>query len=527
MLHLVPRRATLIATLTESPEEALAALPAAVDWVEVRADLLGEIDPEWLRARTDRKLLYTLRSAAEGGASESSPARRAQRITAAWQAGYDLVDLEANLDLGDELLAEIPAEARIISWHGGPADAAALKARFEKMSVHPARLYKLVPTARRPGDDLAPLLFLHALGGSAAHPSRGRQDVIAFATGTQGFWTRLVAPRIGAPVLYGSASALPAAPGQPSIDTLISDYGLPELRPVSTLYGVVGDPVLHSLSPRLHNGAYQRFDIPALYVPFHVTAFGDFWLEIVESAGLEALGLPLRGLSVTSPFKDVALAVAGVASPLAEKIGAANTLFWEDDVWEAEITDPEGVVRPLRDRGVALDGISAVVVGSGGAGRAAALGLLYAGAHVVLANRDPRRGKRAAAELGIPFVPLETLQLGDFQLVVHATSLGRGPEEEAPLSVPELAPGAVVVDLIYRATPTALVSKARQRGLLVVDGREVLLAQALEQFRLMTGHRLPIRTGRQILDLPEWQGPDDAEAPPEGAQGREGAGEPQ
>jgi len=502
-----PQRATLIATLTDPAEQAAATLrrlSPAVDWVEIRADLCGEIEPSWLRRHTDKKLLYTLRSTAEGGASEASPVRRGERLGAALDAGYDFVDLEAARDLADpELLARIPPPRRILSWHGGPTSVGLLKERFETLSAVPAHLYKLVPAATQPGEDLAPLLFLHELG---------RRDVAAFATGPAGFWTRLVAPRLGAPVVYGSAGETPAAPGQPSVAALVRDYGLPSLPPAEALYGVVGNPVLHSLSPRLHNGACHRFGFPGLYVPFHVETFGDFWLEVVEGGVLEAIGLPLRGLSVTAPFKDVALAVAGVSSPLAQKIGAANTLFWEDGVWEAEITDPEGVTRPLADRGVALAGIATVVIGAGGAGRAAAVGLSRAGARVTLANRGRERGERAARELGLPFVPLDELDVGAFELVLHATSLGRNPGEMAPVDIFALAPGAVVVDLVYRGTgaspgspeltqATELVRQARQRGLIAIDGREVLLAQALGQFRLMTGLELPLEVGREILDL--------------------------
>jgi 3-dehydroquinate dehydratase/shikimate dehydrogenase len=486
-------RATLVASLTEPPSaEGLAVLAGAADWLEVRADLVGDLDPAPLRAAFPGKLLYTLRSRAEGGAFEGSPERRRRRLLEA--AGrYDLVDLEAERDLADEILAAFPPEARVLSWHGPAATPDALQARCERMAAVPAGLYKLVPAAAQAGEELAPLFLLDALG---------RRDVLAFASGPLGLWTRLVAPRLGAPVVFGAAGGMPAAPGQPSLTRLRADYGLPELPPVEALFGVVGNPVAHSLSPRLHNAAYRALGVPALYVPFHAPSFGDFWLEVVESGALETLGLPLRGLSVTAPHKEAALGIAGAESPLAARIGAANTLVCRDGVWEAEATDPDGVLAPLRERGVEVAGRVTAVVGCGGAGRSAAIGLDAAGARVTLFNRGIERGLKAAAELGLPFRPLSDLDPGEYDLLVHATPRGRGPGDAPPIDVERVRPGAVVLDMAYGEAPTRLLVAAVERGALAVDGREVLLGQARGQFRMMTGREMPPEVARQALGLP-------------------------
>jgi len=528
-------RATLIATLTAPLTPELAAELADVDWLEVRADLLGDIDPEPLRRQFAGKLLYTLRSRAEGGGYDGSAERRRRRIVEA-AARYDRVDLEAARDLRADVLDAVPPERRIVSWHGPAADLAALESCFARMIAADAALYKLVPTGAQPGDDLAPLLFLHRLE---------RSDVVAFAGGPAGVWTRLVAPRLGAPVVYGAAGDLPGAPGQPTIATLRGDYGLPDLPPISALFGIVGDPVAHSLSPRLHNAAYRELGIPALYVPFQAASFGDFWLEVVEGGVLEEIGLPIHGLSVTAPHKAAALAVAGAESPLATLIGAANTLVLRDTVWEAESTDPEGVVTPLRQRGLDPAPRRAAVLGAGGAGRAAAVGLARAGAAVTLFNRTPERATQAAEALGLPCLPLADLVPAEFDILVNATPLGQGYAEapasvgtagaeataaspgkaaaagttgsagatggagtvSAPLPFPvdALRPGAIVIDLVYRRPgtgPTPLLAASSAQGATTVDGREVLLGQAQPQFRLMTGRDLPLPLARRLLDLP-------------------------
>lgn len=487
-------RAILVASLTEPPSEdggEISELGRTADWLEVRADLVGDLDPDWLRDRFPGKLVYTLRSRAEWGAFEGSRDKRRRRILE--QAPrYDMIDLEGDRDLTTETLAEIGVEKRLLSWHGPAADVRGLEARLGNLTSTPAALYKVVPRAANAGEELAPLQLLAA---------RRRRDVVAFAGGEPGFWTRLVAPRLGAPVVYGSASERAAAPGQPSIARLILDYGLPNLPRLQWLFGVVGHPVLASLSPRLHNAVYRALELPALFVPFETAEFGDFWLEIVESDALAELGIQLGGLAITTPHKEVAFAVAGAASPLATRLEAVNTLTPRDGVWEGESTDAEGVVEALKARGVEPRGRRAVVLGCGGAGRAAALGLSLAGARTTIANRGPERGLAAAKALGLPFVALAKLDPAEFDLFVHATPLGRRVADELPLPVTRLPAGCVVVDLVYGSAPTRLVTESTRRGLVAIDGREVLLRQAVPQFRAMTGRTLPLGLGARVLGL--------------------------
>jgi 3-dehydroquinate dehydratase/shikimate dehydrogenase len=488
------RRATIVATVAEPAAldpEALAALAGRADWLELRADLVGDVPAERLRASFPGRLLYTLRSRAEGGAFAGPREGRRRRIAAAG-SGFDFVDLEAERDLGRDLLDAVEPERRLVSWHGPAGDLAALRSRWQHLRTTPAAFYKLVPRAAHSGEELAPLVLA---------AEQKRSDLVCFAGGEAGFWTRLVAPRLGAPLVYASATAAPAAPGMPPLATLERDYALPDLPAVETLRGVVGLPALSSLSPRLHNAAYRALGLPALFVPFEVAHFGDFWLEIVEPEALERAGLPLRGLAVTAPHKEVAFTVAGATSPLANRLQAVNTLVRHDEVWEGETTDAEGVLGALARRGVAAAGRRAAVVGCGGAGRAAALGLARAGAEVALVNRGEERGLAAARQLGLPFVPWRDFDPSRFDLVIHATPLGRGAGDGLPVDVDRLAPGAVVVDLVYGEGPTPLVAAVRARGRVAIDGREVLLAQAIPQFRAMTGRELPLDVAAAAIGL--------------------------
>ena len=269
-----------------------------VAWLEVRGDLVGDLDPAPLRKAFPGKLLYTLRSRAEGGAFEGSAERRKRRLIDAAER-YDLVDLEAARDLAPDVLRRSRRRSGCSPGTGRRPDLDGLKALFERMAAVDAVLYKLIPTAAQAGEEIPALLLLASLE---------RRDVAAFAAGPAGAWTRLVAPRLGAPVVYGALGDVPGAPGQISHPPPARG-----LRPAGAaagarrLFGIVGNPVDHSLSPRLHNAAYRALGIPALYLPFHAESFGDFWLEVVESEVLEQIGMPLRGLSVTTPHKEAAL----------------------------------------------------------------------------------------------------------------------------------------------------------------------------------------------------------------------------
>ena len=247
--------------------------------------------------------------------------------------------------------------------------------------------------------------------------------------------------------------------------------------------------------------AYRALGLPGLYLPFHVEHFADFWLEVVESGLFAQLGMPLRGFSVTTPHKEVALAVAGAASPLAQLSGSANTLLFAEGICQAETTDAVGVAGALRSLGREPARLAIAVVGAGGAGRAVAAGLAHEGARVTLVNRTFERARAVARDLRVQAAPLAGFRPSGFDVVVNATSVGRDGESLAPVSLAEVGAETVVVDLVYGDEPTPWLAEAARRGLIAVDGREVLLQQARPQFLMMTGRELPLALGRELLGL--------------------------
>jgi 3-dehydroquinate dehydratase / shikimate dehydrogenase len=442
--------------------------------VEVRTDLTGEIDTEMLRRRCNGELIYSLRSAEYGGSFIGSPEERTRRILAAAQT-YDLIDLELDRDLTPEVLDAVPPHRRRICWYGGGRGHVALRSVFARMATTPARLYLIAPEAQNMTQAMAPLRFL---------AETRRTDVTAFATGELGVCGRLLAPWFGAPVITGTLGGA-GAYGVPTVEQLLRDLPFPELPPVLHLYGIVGPPGRWSRTPHIQNTAFRELGLPSLFLPMPAYDFARSWKPLCSA--FEDVGVRFDGATVVAPFKEDALHVADTVSEEAADSNAANLLVRRQDGWRAYTTDPIGVVGTLRQAGVRLAGRKAAVIGCGGAGRGAAAGLLRAGAHPVMVNRGPERGRYAARLLGVDYLPLGRFAPEDYSLIVHATPV----REDPPFDVDRVANDAVLVDFAYGPQETQLAVSARHRRLAFVDGWGVLEVELDRQFRLMTGRHIP------------------------------------
>jgi 3-dehydroquinate dehydratase / shikimate dehydrogenase len=483
--------ASLIATLaslSSANAAELAALPESVKWLEVRADLIGDLNPEWLRDHFRGRLLYSLRSRDEGGNCSDSLDQRHDRLTMAARY-YDRVELQGSKDLSPGLLAGIPIAKRLISWHGVASELSEFKTRFMQLSSVPASMYKLVTSTNRMSDELTTLSFLKALG---------RSDTLAYSTGPLGFWSRLIALQLGAPAISGMVSDIAGNSGEPTIKKLIEDYGLPEVRPAKELFAIIGDPIFHSLSPRLHNSAYRARGYAALFVPLRVESFAEFWREVVQSRVLDSLGLPINGMTVASPHKEAALLVAKMVSPMAQQTESANILVRNNGWWNADTTDPEVVYMASRERNIKMSKKRAAVIGCGGAGRAIAAALAKSGVGVTLINRGAQRGYHAAQILDLPYIPLVDFSAEGYDIVVNATPVGRD-DNGVPFELKTLNDEVVIIDLVYGSSPTPLVENSLAREQVVIDGRDVLLTQVVRQFRIMTGTEMPASTVADLL----------------------------
>ena len=278
----------------------------------------------------------------------------------------------------------------------------------------------------------------------------------------------------------------------------------------SRMYGLIGDPVAHSLSPRLMNDAFARLGVDAVYVAWRLAA--DFVGSAI--AGLATLGV--AGVNVTYPYKAAVLPHVVSQSPAVAVLGAANVLALGPDGYRAENTDAGGTALALRDL---LDwspaGRHVVVLGAGGAGRAAALGVLNDGAaSVTFLVRDVVRaevglaGLRAAGAAG----SIAAHELGsaaaaacleDAELVVQATPVGLHDPHAAPLVDPAAAPGAAAFELVYGDTPTAFAAAWRRAGRACLDGRDLLAAQAHLGLRIWLDQAPDLAVMRAVIATEE------------------------
>lgn len=460
----------------------LRALAGRVDSLEVRADLVGDLDVHWLRQQFSGTLVYTLRSVAEGGQFHGDRADRHARLQAAARE-YDQVDLEWATDLTPELLTAVPAGRRRLSRHVGRATAgvAELAAVLDRMTATPAALYMLSIDADTAEDAVAVVSLLAAAR---------RPDLTAYATGLAGLFTRILAPRLGAPVVFAELGTGTQA-GLPTLVELQTDYGFPELAPVHGLYGIVSPSLRPSAWARLHNRAYRTLGLPALFLPFATQDLQRFWRTLIPA--LDAVSLPLRGMTVCTPFKEPVLDLVERTTAAAIHCGAGNIVWREGNEWVADATDV-CVVSALAAMGVELKGRRAAVVGCGAAGRNLAAALTLLGAEVVLVNRSEDRGRFAAQLLGLPFVPLAEFSPAGFSLLAHATPV----TDRALVSLAGLPGDAAVLEMVPANTPTPLMAEARARGLLTIDGWQVLAIEGALHLQLMTGAVMPPNA---VLDL--------------------------
>lgn len=456
------KSATVVATIDRPVSaSALAGLHPRASWLEVRSDLVGQIDALWLRQHFAGRLLYVLRNNGRLSAAE-----REERLLHAAH-DHDFVELEA-CDLTPRVLDAVAPAKRVIASYGGDA--------LDALLAHEAHMYRIVG---------APLEALKLLHGAR------RNDVVAYAEGRANMWTRVVALQLGAPAIFGSIVDDIEADGVPSVAQLIADYGLPVVHEANELFAIAGNPVYRSLSPQLHNNAFRILRRPSLYVAFHVEQFDDFWRTIVAGGVLDEIGLPLRGMCVVSPHKESALHTASSRTYFVQQAASTNYMSRDDaNVWTADTTDPEGVLLTLREQGIDPAKRRVAVVGCGGSGRAVAAALQKAGGDVTLVNRGADRAELAVRLLKLPFVALSKFSPDDFSIVINATPVGRDGES-LPFVVDPSRKETVVVDLVYGSKPTPLVASARMAGQVTIDGVDVLLAQVRSQFRLMTGEEMP------------------------------------
>jgi 3-dehydroquinate dehydratase/shikimate dehydrogenase len=320
--------------------------------------------------------------------------------------------------------------------------------------------------------------------------ARRSKNFVAVPMGETGLPARILALRAGSALAYAPVGEA-TAPGQVSLREMMHLYRAHKLTSRTRVYGVIGNPVGHSLSPLMHNTAFITRGVDAVYVPFLVRSLKDF-LACVGAVGL-------RGFSVTRPHKETIVRHLKECDALAAEIGAVNTVVVRQNgsLYGCN-TDYVGVLRSLEKK-MRLRGSRVLILGAGGAARAAAFALAHAGATVGICARREAPAKNLARAAGGEFVPRRALRSERFDAILNATPVGLYPHsEESPLEASELRCD-VVMDVINRPLQTKLLRMARKKGIATVSGVEMFVAQGVAQWELWMGRRAPEQEMRRVV----------------------------
>lgn len=444
----------------------------AADLVELRLDGVRDIDVAGALADRRMPVIVTCRSQREGGRFDGPEDQRLAFLAEAARGGAEYVDVEWTADFAP-LVALRGGKGIVLSSHdfdGVPAD---LAGRWRAMRAAGVEIVKLAVMARRLGDNLR-LLEL----GAGAEPG----SAVLLGMGLPGLPSRVLAGRFGSAWTYSGDGV---APGQLPAERMLTEFRFRQVTSATRVFGVVGNPIGHSLSPAMHNAAFSETGEDAVYLPFEAESADDFLCF--------ARALGVAGASVTAPFKQaLASAARYEAGDPAASLGAINTLKASTDGWLGRNADVEGFLAPLDARGIRLDGCRASVVGSGGAARAVAFAMVKRGATVTVHGRDLARAEAAAAVAPGGMATDGPVQAGEWDLLVNATPVGTWPGlDETPVPAGALVGGRWVYDLVYNPRRTRLLADAAAAGCACVPGIEMLVAQAGRQFEWWTGKTAP------------------------------------
>jgi 3-dehydroquinate dehydratase/shikimate dehydrogenase len=445
-----------------------------------------------LRAAAARPFILTLRPSHQAGRGSFDLNARVnfwRQFLESWRdqsARADLVDIEAELLIGHSPLTEDLSNQQhqrdvICSHHdfdGVPDD---LDRLYERMTAASAGVIKIAVQA---GDatDCIPIFKL------LERSEREGRQLIGIAMGQAGVMTRILGPSRGSYLTYGALDDDSAtAPGQLTARELREVYRIDEIDRQTEIMGLIGQPVAHSISPQIHNAAFATARLNAVYIPFEVHDANQFMRRMVQPRSRE-IDWRLRGLSVTAPHKLIVMDRLDWVEPSAKEIQAVNTIVIKGGELHGYNTDAIGFVRPLRQKFGSLKNARCAVIGAGGAARAALWALRNEGAHVVLFARDPAFAEHCARRFGAECRSLQNARFNDFDVVINATPSGtRGKAEpETPATSAQLRGVRLAYDLVYNPLETQFMREARAAGCEVLGGLEMLIAQAVEQFKLWT-----------------------------------------
>jgi 3-dehydroquinate dehydratase / shikimate dehydrogenase len=448
------------------------------DLVELRLDSVADPSAPGALAGRRRPVIVTCRPSWEGGGFKGSEEERRTLLGDALALGAEYVDVEWRAGF-DDLLARTGGRRIVLSTHDFRSVPTDVAEQARAMRATGAEVVKIAAQANRLSDCLGLLELGSRMGRDGG--------MVVIAMGDRGIASRVLSRRFGSAWTYaGTLDGI----GQPTPAMMLDQFHFRSISESTEIYGLVGSPIGHSVSPDMHNAALRAARVDAVYLPLPAADVDDFMTF--------GKGIGLKGASVTIPFKVALFDAVDEVYSVARRIGAINTIRVIDGRWIGGNTDASGFLQPLQQRGVALQGIRAAILGAGGAARAVAVALAPDGADVTIYARNRARAEPAATVVGTRLGDWPPAQ-GSWDLLVNCTPVGMQPHPgETPLTADQLTgpptargAGRIVYDLVYNPLATRLLREAAAAGCTTIGGLEMLVAQAQEQFQWWTGTRPP------------------------------------
>src|SRR5580698_9279469 len=434
---------------------------------------------EFLAENSVVTAVATCRRAANGGKFKGAIAAELEVLQKASASGFHLIDLE--LETAEAIKASDLEKLRtrgvalMVSYHDYQSTKD-LDGIFERIRPYEPEFIKIVSTAKSLADNVTMMHFLER--------TRDMANLIGICMGDQGIISRVLGIRAGS--VFTFAAATPGeetGPGQIAARTLHETYRIDQLDISTRVYGVAGDPVRYSLSPLMINTAFRRETVNAVFLALQTHKMSDLLTLVRE--------VPIHGLAVTMPLKEDILKHLEKTDPVSEKIGACNTVIRaQDGKLYGFNTDVAAVVRPL-ERRLQLKGAKILVLGAGGAARAAVFGLKEKGAEVFVMNRTPEAAQKLARQAKAKSIKREQLAKTAFDVIINATPSGMQGVKPASILEAKEINARVVFDLVYNPIDTPLIRAAREKGIAVITGVEMFVHQGARQFEIWTGKPAP------------------------------------
>ena len=458
--------------------------------VELRLDCIGRtVDLKRLISDRPGPVIVTCRRKQDGGNWEGSEEDRVTLLRSAIAAGVDYVDLESDIA---STIPRFGKTQRIVSMHDFEKTPNNLAELHAEMAAMDADIVKLATMATTPSDNLRMLQLID----SSDVPTVG------ICMGDLGSPSRILATKYGAPFTFASfGESKSLAPGQFSYRQMMQIYREHKIDADTEVFGVIADPVGHSLSPDIHNAAFEYMNMNRVYLPLRIPA------EHLSQFIADCPAMGILGLSVTIPHKQAVLQLCTAPDEEVTGIGAANTLVFDDSSIAAHNTDCSAALDSLEEAlGITekgrdvLNGKSALLLGGGGVAKAIAFGLRHRGADVFVATRSPQKAAPLAESLGCQIIDWNDRHSQSANIIVNCTPIGMHPNvDETPFDKQHLDSSMVVFDAVYNPENTVLIKEAADIGCTVITGVDMFVRQAAIQFRHFTGQEAPMNVMREVM----------------------------